>query len=204
MTFSNARRSVADFLVNDRLLAVAAQVFHWAAILPLAYLVVSWYRGRFNSLPYRLMAWGFAVSFAANLVRLLLPADVGWVVSHFYPAAQLGLFALALGAIEVPAVLLVLMVLLSAWLPMDKPDVVLKVAGSVAILAVIPQSEFGLVLVVYCGYGAFLWFLMTGAIPDPPARTPEFMGWYYGYQLAQLAGISLFLRQSIRLHRLEV
>ncbi len=198
---SAARLSVAEVLMNERLLLMSAQVFHWASIAPLAYLVMAWAGGRFNPWPYRLMAWGFGVSFISNLVSDLLPDHLSWAQSHFYPALQLSLFALALGAVEVPLVMLILMVVLLAYFPLSAPSAVLKVAGSTAVFAVLPYSEFAAVLLVYCGVGCFLWINMTGSIPDPPARTPEFMAWYYVFHTTLLVGIGMFVRQTIRLHR---
>lgn len=170
------------------------QLSHWSALIPICSLLLLKSTGRDCAPAYWLIAAGFFVSFLGDIVALTLGGDWRWAVTHFYPALQLGLFALALGSIKVPIALLAL----TAFpFGLDRPEILITTLGSVAVIYLARQGPWFLVMIVYCGAGT-LFYLGFSAETDNVQR---FMEYWYPYQGARLIAFGLFVRQAMLLTR---
>jgi hypothetical protein len=150
--------------------------------------------GRRYPSSYWLIALGFFVSFLGDMIALNLSGDITWVVTHFYPPLQLGLFALALGSIKVPIALLAL----TAFpFGLDRPEILITTLGSVAVIYLARQGPWLLIMLVYCGAGT-LFYLGFSSETDNVQR---FMEYWYPYQGARLIAFGLFVRQAVLLTR---
>lgn len=160
------------------------EVAHWSALAPLVFLLL--FR-REAPVRYWLVALGFSVSVFADFGALLL--DHSPVLYYVFPVLQFGLFAWALGA---PWVLAVLTVIAGAQIvgtDLAGPDRILSLVGSAAVLALAWRSDTPLIpsLVAYCGLGTAFYLLMTVDI-----WANRFMVWWYGYQGSRLLAFGLF------------
>lgn len=126
----------------------------------------------------RMIAEGYAVSFFADMVVLAMGGS--WLVTHFFPSAQLGLWAFAAGSFLVPALLFSLTLLG----PYDSMGLGVVILGSVAVIGLSRGTEFYLPLLVYCGLGSALYVGLA---------LNKTMAWYYPYQAVRVASMLLFL-----------
>lgn len=176
--------------------AVAIEVAHWSAGVPLALLLVLGARGRAFGAPGWLVAVAFATSFIADSLRSI--TGIPFVAQPYYLPLQFALFALAVSVGrpwlgDAIATLAVVGAAASALLPMG-PDVWVRVVGSIIVLALAKDTSLAWPMFAYCGLGTafYLWMLTHGA--DVDAARP----WWYAYQASRLTAFGLFGRAAWR------
>lgn len=150
--------------------------------MPLAYLLIF----RRDARPeFWLVALGFMVSWFADAVNLFLdPAP--WVVTHYYPALQLGMFGMAFGVWWSPMVLIGGAMLIPIGM---EPEMIVTALGSVLILtyAEIRGGPLRAPIWAYC-FVATIFYVLMGVWMT--------MGMWWGYQVSRMLAFVLFLRAA--------
>ena len=132
---------------------------------------------------YRMVAVGFSVSWWADGIARLMGGS--WDVVNFYPSIQLGLFAYAFGSVLVPAALFSLTLLP----PFDRPDVLVTLVGSAAVLYLARGDALGPSMLAYAGVGSLLYLVLVWLMHIESER---FMWFWPPYQAARLVAFGLF------------
>lgn len=166
--------------------AFAIEVGHYGALVPLAYLAL--FRRR-APLAYWLVAFGFAVSFAADALSHALGGS--WLPNHYYPVLQFGLFAWAFAGAFLASVFAGVGAVLAVALP--GPDVLVRTIGSLLVLVWSRGHALAPTVVAYAGVGTVLYLLMVRDM-EPEA----FMRFWWPYQTCRLAAFGLFVRAAWR------
>lgn len=163
----------------------ATVVAHFSALVPVAWVHATQVRGS----AYYLVAYGFFVSFAADVLVWTLGGS--WAVLQWYPVVQFSLFAAAFGAWGI-VLLLPWIALLQAW-GVPGPDMMVTALGSVAVLYVSDRHPLRASMLWYCGVASAMWILMV-----PARESPElFMWFWWPYQFARLTAFGLFARAAL-------
>lgn len=150
------------------------QVAHWSALVPFVALLLVRPRKR-KPWGYWLIAVGFAVSFAAEVVSLRLVDP--WGVTAWYPGVQLAFIGYGLGSAFACAFALLLLAL-----PISESALI--TFASAGVMWAGRNHELRYVLFAYCLVGT-AFFLLFAA--------DRIMPWWYGYQASRLVAYGLFI-----------
>jgi len=198
---ANIPGNFREFLLHS---SVPANVAHWMALLPLAWLAVLYVKGLRPGVAWWLLGGAFAVSWLADTWALHLPTDDRYPPSLVYPVTQSAL----IGAVLLPRRrdawcllgALVLVGLVAAWLNEPRhPDMLLRTFAWFSVLAIIlfrpelPRALRGS-LFSYFGVGWVAWTAFVGYQHEGELAT-----WmWYLYQLSRLFGLVLFCQAAVR------
>jgi hypothetical protein len=143
---------------------------------------------------YVLVAAAFAMSAFADLIALGLSGHATWAVSYVLAPVQVGTILWALGSTRLPFALFGLALGQVVFGDLSQPDVVVTVAGSVAVLWLARDTALAWPLFAYFGAGTVCYLMMAARIDDYGA----FMLFWYAYQGARLGAFGLFARAAWR------
>jgi hypothetical protein len=172
--------------------SAVAEIAHYQALLPLAWLGALRARRQSRDLAFWLLALAFAVSWIADGLSTLVPSGDRWAVSLAYLATQAMIVGAVLLARTAAAgfatVLLGAAVVAIVWQGARTPDILVHTVAMLGVAGIVidrPALGARTSLLVYFGVG---WCCWVGYAIAP--------GWWTwgAYQIARLAGLLLFCR----------
>ncbi len=169
-----------------------AEVAHQMALVPLAFLVWRRLRGASVDGAWWALAFAFAVSWVADTVSDVLPAQAQWTVSLAYPIVQSAIVGAVLlpreFAIFLVAVLSSAAIAVGIWLGVNGPDGVFRSIAWLTVVAIVLvrrdlPSKLRVAFGVYFGLGWATWLIHVVWLV---------VATWYPYQGARALGLLLF------------
>lgn len=167
--------------------ALAIEVAHYSALVPLAYLLA--FR-RDARTAYWIVAIAFSVSWFADLAASFLGGS--WAPAAAYPVVQFGLVALAFGGYVWGVVVAAVLTTTVTEIPPALPYAL----GSMAAMWLARNHALVAPVLVYFGLGTALYLGMVRHAT--PADYEAFMRFWWPYQGARLTAFGLFIRAAAK------